>query len=219
MPRIRLLLVDDHLLFRESLRRLLASEEDLEVVAACGSTDDALDVLRREPIDIVLLDFDLGPDHGSRFIGASRQTPNAPSAQIKILMVTAGMTAAESATALRLGASGIFLKHESPGALVQAIRLVAGGAMCVDQHILHQMAAQLDEQDSREARPQLTEREQAVLQGVFEGLANKEIGARLGVTESAVKATLQQLFRKTRVRTRGQLVRVALEGSFADPKK
>lgn len=219
MPRIRLLLVDDHLLFRESLSRLLASEADLEVVAACGNLDDALDVLRRDPIDIVLLDFDLGPDHGSRFIAATRQPPHASSAQFKILMVTAGMTAAESATALRLGASGIFLKHGSPGALVQAIRLVAGGAMWVDQHVLHQMAAQLNEQDSREARPQLTEREQAVLQGVFEGLANKEIGARLGVTESAVKATLQQLFRKTHVRTRGQLVRVALEGSFADPKK
>jgi len=75
------------------------------------------------------------------------------------------------------------------------------------------------DQEAAPERPPLTEREQQVLQGVFEGLANKEIGVRLGVSESAVKSTLQQLFRKTRVRTRSQLVRVALEGSFATPRK
>jgi DNA-binding CsgD family transcriptional regulator len=61
----------------------------------------------------------------------------------------------------------------------------------------------------------LTEREQRVLQSVFEGLGNKEIGARIGVSESAVKTTLQQLFHKTGVRTRSQLVRIALERSLA----
>ena len=60
----------------------------------------------------------------------------------------------------------------------------------------------------------LTDRERQVLQGVFEGLANKEIAARLGITEGAVKSGLQQLFQKTHVRTRSQLVRMALEGSL-----
>jgi DNA-binding NarL/FixJ family response regulator len=60
----------------------------------------------------------------------------------------------------------------------------------------------------------LTEREQRVLRGIYEGLTNKEIGAQVGVSESSVKATVQQLFRKNRVRTRAQLVRVALEGSL-----
>jgi DNA-binding NarL/FixJ family response regulator len=60
----------------------------------------------------------------------------------------------------------------------------------------------------------LTERQQQVLRGIFEGLTNKEIGALAGVSESSVKATLQQLFRKNRVRTRAQLVRIALEDSL-----
>jgi DNA-binding NarL/FixJ family response regulator len=63
---------------------------------------------------------------------------------------------------------------------------------------------------------QLTERQQRVLSGIFEGLTNKEIGVLVGVSESSVKATLQQLFRKNRVRTRAQLVRIALEGSLRD---
>jgi DNA-binding NarL/FixJ family response regulator len=211
-----LLLVDDHVLFRQSLRRLLESEPEFEVVADCGTAGEALDLLQRGAVvDMVLLDFDLGRDHGSQVIAASRHAGSTA----KILMVTAGMTATESATALRLGASGIFLKQDSPSALVQAIRLVSGGAMWVDQDIIQQMAAHVDEQGAPHDRPPLTAREQQVLQGVFEGLANKEIGVRLGVSESAVKATLQQLFRKTGVRTRSQLVRVALEVSFATTPK
>ena len=95
-----------------------------------------------------------------------------------------------------------------------------GGAMWVDQNIIRQLAERVAQQDSvQPSRVQLTEREQQVLQGVFEGLANKEFGARIGISEAAVKSNLQQLFRKTRVRTRSQLVRVALEGSFAAPRK
>jgi DNA-binding NarL/FixJ family response regulator len=215
MERIRLLLVDDHVLFRQSLCRLLTAEPDFDVVADCGTAREALNVLQLEPVNVVLLDFDLGHDHGSRFIGDSRRAGYTQ----KILMVTAGMTSTESSMALRLGASGIFLKHGSPSALAQAIRLVAGGAMWVDPHIIQLMAETVEERETPSERSRLTEREQHVLQGVFEGLANKEIGVRLGISESAVKGTLQQLFRKTNVRTRSQLVRIALEGSFATTRK
>ena len=67
------------------------------------------------------------------------------------------------------------------------------------------------DRDEQDVRKQLTARQQEVLHGIFDGLTNKEIAMRLGVSEAAVKATLQQLFRKARVRTRVQLVRVAIE--------
>jgi DNA-binding NarL/FixJ family response regulator len=215
MAAIRLLLVDDHVLFRESLSRLLQAETDLEVVADVGSADDALALLARQPIDLVLLDFDLGPGHGSGVIAGARGAGSTA----KFLMVTAGMTAVQAATALRLGASGIFLKHSDPSTLVQAIRLVAGGTRWVDAAIVDQLAAQVAEKLSPADRRPLTDREHAILEGVFEGLANKEIGARLQMSESAVKAALQALFRKTDVRTRGQLVRVALERALLAPRK
>jgi DNA-binding NarL/FixJ family response regulator len=214
MERIRLLLVDDHVLFREGLGRLLGSEPDFEIVAECGTTGEALEILERYQVDLMLLDFDLGADHASHFIGALRRSGHPQ----KILMVTAGMTAAESSAALRLGASGIFLKHNAAGTLAQAIRLIAGGAMWVDQRVL-QLLAEHVEQRPDEHDPILTAREEQVLQGVFEGLSNKEIATLLDVSESAVKATLQQLFRKSGVRTRSQLVRIALEGSFATKRK
>ena len=82
---IRLLLLDDHVLFREGLSRLLASEPGFEMVGNCGTSAEALEVLKGALVDIVLLDFDLGEDHGSQFIAAARRAGYAG----KILMVTA----------------------------------------------------------------------------------------------------------------------------------
>jgi DNA-binding NarL/FixJ family response regulator len=210
MERIRLLLIDDHILFRDGLSRLLALEPDLEVVAGCGTVAEALETVGRKPVDIVLLDYDLGEDHGSHFISSARRAGYTG----KVLMVTAGMSAKESSTALHLGASGIFLKHNSPGMLAKAVRLIMGGEIWVDPKVIQLMADRVDQREEERASPLLTEREQQVLRGIFEGLTNKEIGAQLGVTDGAVKATLQQLFQKTGVRTRSQLVRIALEGSL-----
>ncbi len=213
--RIRLLLLDDHVLFRESLGRLLASEPDFDMAAGVGTAAEALEVLRREPIDIVLLDFDLGEDHGNRFIGDARQAGFAG----RILMVTAGMNASESSIALQMGASGIFLKHNSPATLAKAIRQVAEGEMWVDPRIIQMMADGVRQPSGPGFEKLLTDRERQVLQAIFEGMTNKEIAGQLGVSEGAIKATLQQLFQKTRVRTRSQLVRIALETSLATVRK
>jgi len=210
MQRIRLLLVDDHPLFREGLARLLTADPSFEIVGQCSTSTEARQLLSRFGVDIVLLDFDLGDEQGNYFISSARQSGY----KGKILIVTAGMTAAESSAALKLGVSGIVLKHSSPGTLTNAIRLAAKGETWVDQKVILQMADGFRRGDPQ-SRPQtLTEREDQVLRGVFEGLANKEIAVKIGVSESSVKATLQQLFYKTGVRTRSQLVRIALEGSF-----
>jgi DNA-binding NarL/FixJ family response regulator len=134
-------------------------------------------------------------------------------------MVTAGMSAMESSYVLQMGASGIFVKHNSPGNLAKAIRMVAAGEMWVDERVIRAMADGVRYGEEQSVRQFLTEREQEVLRGIFEGLSNKEIAAQIGVSESAVKATLQQLFQKTRVRTRSQLVRIALETSLGTPRK
>jgi two-component system nitrate/nitrite response regulator NarL len=223
MERIRLLLLDDHVLFRESLGRLLASEPDFEVVAQCGTSAEAREMLQRVLVGIVLLDFNLENYHGDEFISQARGAGY----QGKILFVTAGMTATESLKALTLGASGIFFKHNSPETLAKVIRLVASGEIWFDQKIVHLLAegAQQGEDQrfrkllAESVRKSLTEREQQVLRRIFEGLTNRTIGDQIGVSEGSVKATVQQLFQKARVRTRSQLVRVALEGVIGAPPK
>ncbi len=202
---IQILLVDDHTLFREGVARLLGTELAFKVVA-CASIKEALAVLRQRQIDIVLLDFDLGQRDGTRFVRLAKEQGFGG----KILVVTAGVEEREAAELIRCGISGIFMKHNSAALLAQGIRDVMAGKVWFDQEPLRATmhgSAPLPESQSE----RFTQRERQVLSYVLEGLANKEIAARIGVSESSVKATLQQLFSKTGVHTRGQLVRIALE--------
>ncbi len=207
MDRIRILLLDDHALFREGLSRLLEGEPGLEIAACCASVGEATGVLRQKPIDLVLLDYDLGKERGFEFITHARQWGY----QGRFLMVTAGMSDAESVRALDLGVSGIFPKHMSPVVLIQAIRKVMAGETWLDENSIQALVRSSKHPEKGNRTKPFTERESQVLQGVFEGLGNKEIGARLNISESSVKAALQQLFQKKGVRTRSQLVRIALE--------
>lgn len=205
--------MDDHSLFRESLSRLLQTEADFEIAGSCSNAIEGLEMPSLLDADVVLLDYDLGEETATRFLeGAPGRGFDG-----KILLVTAGMDDTVMFRALQQGVSGIFLKHSPPSHLVDAIRKVVAGEMWLDpaaaRSILNVASgSRVSERSTRG----LTGREQAVLKGVFEGLTNKEIGARLSLSESSVKAVLQQLFEKTGVRTRSQLVRIALEKHSQD---
>ncbi len=202
---VHILLLDDHTLFRESAARLLAAEPGFEVTAHCGTIAEALQILRRNAIDLVLLDFDLGESDGRQFLRLAKEQRF----DGKILVVTAGVDAEVAAELIRSGIAGVFRKHDSAALLAQAIRDVMAGKVWLNQEQLQ--TALRNALATPQGNKPFTERERQVLSCVFEGLANKEIADRMGVSESSVKATLQQLFSKTGVRTRSQLVRIVLE--------
>ncbi len=203
---MRLLLISDHALFRDGLSHLLTSEYNFDATCSDGidkqATQDGL-----TGAHVVLLDSNVGEERVNHFLLATRHMGYAG----KVLILTAGMTAKESAVALQLGAAGIFFKHNPCSLLARIIRRVDSGEVWVDQRIIRLMAESGMEQQVETSVGALTERQQRVLQGILEGLTNKEIGNQLGSSEGSVKATLQSLFQKTRVRTRSQLVRFALE--------
>jgi two-component system, NarL family, nitrate/nitrite response regulator NarL len=201
--RIRLALLDDHLLFRESLARLLAAEHDFELVAECTTSADALKSLKGTRVDVILVDIGIAKD----FIPWA-QKARYPA---KSLVIAREVDATDSAIVLKYGASGIFLASDSASRLMQAIRLVGSGEAWVDQKVLQLLAERYPHFEAR-WQGKLTAREQSVLQGVVDGLSNRKIGNQMGVSESTIKATLQHLFKKAGVRTRSQLVRIALEG-------
>lgn len=204
---IRLLLLDDHALFRESVARLLQAEPGFEVVANCSSGTEALRIIKSREIDIVLLDLDLGEERGADFLESLRTEHF----KGKVLLVTAGVNERDVPTFIRKGVSGVFMKHGYPADLIQGIREAMEGKALFNQDLLRKALESANELSTQQATVRFTERERRVLSSVFEGLANKQIGDRLQISESAVKACLQQLFAKTGVRTRSQLVRIALE--------
>jgi two-component system nitrate/nitrite response regulator NarL len=198
---IRVLLIDDHALFRESVSRVLATDPMLEI-EHCASIKQALNLLSQRHFDLVLLDHDLGSERASQFLPAARQEGY----EGRVLVVTAWVSDTEARRLLRQGVSGIFLKEGPLTELIRSIRLVAAGGTWTEGSGNHTMG-----EGEASTTPLFNDRQRQVLRFVVEGLSNKEIAWRLQISESYVKAILQSLFQKTGVRTRGQLVRVAFE--------
>jgi DNA-binding NarL/FixJ family response regulator len=209
---IRVLIVDDHTLFRESLGRLLEADTECKIIGACASVEEALKIVAREQIDLVLLDYDLGEKPGTQFLEESKRCGfSGP-----VLMVTGGMADAVMLRALENGASGVFLKSSPLAELTQAIGRVMKGETWIDSGMVKALLADAHRRSNEARQESLSARERSVLRCVFEGLSNKEIGQQLGISEGSVKAALQQLFARTGVRTRSQLVRIAVERHSQD---
>jgi DNA-binding NarL/FixJ family response regulator len=210
---VRILLIDDHTLFRESLVRLLEAESDFQVVGHCAAIAEALRLLRMTTVDVILLDYDLGEEFGTDLL---QELPLFEKS-MRVLIVTAGMRNSVMLNALNAGAAGVIFKHSGPAQLTDAIHRVAKGETWLDEGIMRSLIADSSEklEPNRSVRA-LSERQHQVLRSILDGLANKEIAAKLRVSETSVKATIQELFNKAGVRTRSQLVRIAIEKYSTD---
>ena len=202
---IHVLLVDDHAMFREGLARMLATEQDLEVVADVSSVSEALSLLNART-DVVLLDVDLGAERALEFVERAKSA----AFQGRILVVTAGVSGREAVQLVQAGVAGILHKNHPTKVLCGAIRKVMAGEACIEDEYLSALFQSVD-RASTGLHPKFTERDRIVVQHVLQGLTNREIADQLGISEAAVKASLRQLFEKLGVHTRAQLVKVALE--------
>lgn len=204
--KLRLLLLDDHVLFRNGLSRALAVEPDMAVVGEAETVPEAISIIQSNPVDVVLMNVDL-PGHAVHdFLGRlSNSNGNRP----KVVGLIAGMNGYQVQKLLRAGIDGLHLKRETLARLCEMIRRLGSGNAALDSAWLralrdHQQAAGADTK-------RLTTRESKVLRGVVRGLTSKEIAYELNSTEAGVKSVIQQLFEKTGVRSRAQLVRLAME--------
>jgi len=208
IPIIRVLLIEDHAVVRAGLRMLIESRQDLKVVGEAANHADALAVVAREQPDIILLDLDLGTENGLDLLPRLR----AAAGQARVLVLTGVGDAQGHRQAIRRGARGLVLKEQSPEVLLKAITKVHAGEVWLDRTLL---ASVLDEIAVGETRPAnaeanrittLTERERDVIALVGEGLKNKQIGARLSITETTVGHHLTSIFAKLGVESRLELM-------------
>jgi two-component system, NarL family, nitrate/nitrite response regulator NarL len=203
---IKLVIIDDHAMFREGLARSIESQEDLKVVGQFASSAEALKGLSTSGAGIVLLDIDLGAEKALDFVLAAKQK----GFEGRILIVTAGASDQEAVQLIQGGVAGILHKHHSTEELCDTIRQVANGEVCLEKKYLSPLFRVVD-RSHPPSGPRLTDRDRTILRFILQGLTNRGIAARLEVSEGAVKASLRQVFTKLAVRTRAQLVKVALE--------
>jgi two-component system, NarL family, nitrate/nitrite response regulator NarL len=195
--KIRLLLLDDQILFRESLASLLGSEPDFEVAGQFASPDEVLEAVRNQPADVVIASS--GAAHllmpMMRNMGAAE----------KVLVVVDTVEIDDALSALRWGACGAVAQNTLPDSMIMAVRAIARGSVWFDQRVIVALAQASSGQGQHSAL-EFSEREQEVLRGISEGLTDRAIAARIDLTEGAVKSTVRQLLRRVGVKTRSQLV-------------
>ncbi len=206
LDTIRILLVDDHVMFREGLARMLDKEPDFAVAGQVSSATEGLSLLASTGAGVVLLDVDLGAERALDFVKGAR----AGGFEGKVLIVTAGISDQEAVQLVQAGISGILHKHHSTDVLCDRIRRVAGGEVCLESDYLGPLFRAMDRTRSPK-RATLTDRDKTILRCILQGLTNKEIGARIEISEGAVKASVRHVCEKLGVRTRSQLVKIALE--------
>jgi two-component system nitrate/nitrite response regulator NarL len=206
LDEVRILLVDDHAMIRDGIARMLDKEADFVVVGQVGSVADGIAELRNSSPGIVLLDVDLGSERAIDFVKSAR----AEGFEGKILIVTAGMSDQEAIQLVQAGVSGILHKHHPMDVLCETIRKIARGDACLEQTYLEPLFRAMDRTRAPK-RATLTERDRTVLRGILQGWTNRQIAEKLEISEGAVKASVRHVCEKLNVRTRSQLVKVALE--------
>ncbi len=204
-----LFVIDDHPVLREGIKMLLEASGDVKVAGSAATATVALDVLRAQPPDVVLLDLDLGTEDGLEQL--PRITEAAPSS--KVLILTALRDRARDEEALQRGARGLVLKDAPPDVLVSAVRAVAGGALWFDPRVLAAPKKPVEPKPA-DRLSNLTAREREIVSLVVEGLRNEEVARRIGITEKTVRNHLTAVFDKVGVSSRLELVVLAFNAGF-----
>lgn len=216
MGPTRILLVDDHVLFRKGMSRLIDSQPDLEVVAEAEDGIQAVQFARRFKPDLILMDIHMPDCDGHE---ATRLIVNDwPEAQI--VMLTVSDEDQDLFTAIRNGAIGYLVKKIEPEELFARLRGIAQGEAPISRvmagRILREFARVDTDGPPPDSTRSLTPREREVLQLVTRGMTNKEIGAQLHIAENTVKNHLRNILEKLHLQNRAQAAAYAVREGLVD---
>lgn len=215
---IRVLVADDHPLFREGLISLLAENPDFAMVGAAQDGDEAQELVKQLRPDLLLLDLSMPRVPG---LVALREV-RALDVPTRIILLTAAIEAAEIVTALQLGARAVVMKQSATDVLIECIHAVMRGRYWVGRKVVPDLTAALKEVSASYAPPTrahfgLTPREREIVAVIVDGCSNTEIAGRFSISEKTVKHHLTNIFDKVGVSNRLELALFALHHRLVPP--
>ena len=202
MNRYRLVVVDDHALFRRGLVGLLGDMTEFEVIGEAGDGIEALEVITRTHPDIVLLDLNMPRLDGIGLVQALRQRKESP----RILMLTISQDDNDLLRAVKAGANGYVLKNTEPEDLHQALLSVVRGQGALSPEVVGSVLNALSKAVVEDPTALLSDREQEVLMCLAEGLTTTQIAARLYISENTVKTHIRHILDKLESSNRTEAV-------------
>ncbi|MEE2040146.1 response regulator transcription factor [Nocardiopsis sp. CT-R113] len=216
-PPIRVMVVDDHALFRRGLVSVLDEEEDINVVGEAGRGSDAVQLATYARPDVVLMDVWMPGSSGIDACTQIRQ--KAP--HTRFIMLTMSDDNSDLFDALKAGATGYLLKEIAVTDIARAVRVIAGGQSFINPRMATKLIgefAELAKQDAAPASapmiPDLTPRETEVLRLLARSLNNREIGERLFITENTVKNHVRNILEKLQVHSRTEAAIYAVRAEY-----
>ena len=199
-PRLRLLIIDDHPLFRKGAAQIIAMADEFTLVGEASGGVAGIEMARRHKPDMILLDLNMRDLSGLEVLATLRE--DLP--DTRIVMLTVSDEASDLVGALRAGADGYLLKEMEPEELLAKLREAAAGQFTLTARLTHLLARSLRE-DSRPRRPEeagLTEQEMRILELIAGAKSNKVIARELGIAEGTVKVHVKHLLKKLNLRSR-----------------
>lgn len=198
MAAIRVLLVDDHPVVREGIRKLLENQQDITVVGEASEGSQAINMARELSPDVMLLDMELPGIKGTQVAKQLQEE----GLSVRILALSAHDDREYIREVLSFGASGYLVKEEVPETIVEAVKGVAYGEQgWVSRRVAAQMSTWMGGGQDKD-KSALTPREIEVLKGVVAGKTNQEIGLALGISEKTVEKHLEGVYQKLGVASR-----------------
>ncbi len=210
MSKIRIMIADDHWMVRDGLKQLLELDDSFSVVAEANSGTDCNQLIDEVNADILLLDINMPDINGLQLLTNIKQKNN----RIKIIMLTIHNEPEYMNKAMNLGADGYVLKDSESNVLTEAIQQVINGERFIDQCLVPYYFSDTHKIYKKESGDALTDREIEVLILMTQGLYNKEIGYKLGISEKTVKNHASNIFRKINVSDRTQAALYAIKNNY-----
>jgi DNA-binding NarL/FixJ family response regulator len=205
---IKILIADDHVIFRDGLRKLLDSDDELTVVGEAASGAECVKMLGNLKPDILLLDLRMPDKSGLAVL----EEVNFDTVPTRVIVLTAAEDNREVIRAMRLGARGVVLKQSATDLLVKSIHRVHAGEIWLDNRMTAEVlnAFSVAGAAPRSEKPLLSDREKEIVHLVVRGFRNKEIGVKLFIGEQTVKNHLHNIFDKLGVSDRLELALYAI---------
>jgi DNA-binding NarL/FixJ family response regulator len=207
---IRVVVVDDHMVFREGLRALLGRVDEIEIIGEASTTDEAIEITEQLRPDVVLMDLHL-PGGGGEL---ATRTIAARDPEVAVLVLTMHSDDAHLRQALNAGARGYLLKDAEPNAIIRAIVAVSDGQAIFDPGIAARVIAATGAPQAERPFPVLTEREHEILDRLARGLRNDAIAARMGISIKTVQNNVSTILLKLGATDRAHAVAMARDAGM-----